>query len=122
MSIGDESKANWNGMRDLNSDLCVAVNKWLHFHAGGNIQTIGDLRNQAQAPRLRVTSFEDLEFMINELVGLYNKSARSGGYRSAFITTPNSDVVVCVEAELTSEVIQSYHQERHIGYYRPRVS
>lgn len=104
---GEEKKSNRGGMRDLNSDICVAINCFLHYHAA-NIETIGDLHYRADNPLIQVKSFEELSDLIDALVTLHNTSARSGGFRSALLQTPGSDVKVMVQAELTSEVMRSW--------------
>ena len=116
---GEEKKSNRGGMRDLNGDICTAINCFLHYHAA-NIETVGDLRYRANNPLVIVKSFEELETLVNELVSLYNISVRSGGFRSAVLETPGSDVSVMIQAELTSEVIRSWDDKApNIGSINP---
>lgn len=104
--IGDEEvEVAYSGIRELNCDICVAINKWLYFHAGGNVQTISDLKARANRPVLHFDSFDSLRECILKLSEMYNVAARSGGFRACELkgTSPH-DARVVVEVNLSSQL------------------
>jgi len=112
---GEASTTRYAGMRDLNGDICMAINKFLHFHLSGNVQTIDDLRNRANHPVIAFESFDAIRSCILQLTDLYNKSLRSGGYRTCEIKgdTPES-VPVLFTCNLTGQVRRAIEGEVRI--------
>lgn len=109
---GEASTSQYIGMRELNADICVAVNRWLHFHAAGNMQTLEDLKMRADHPVLNFKTFQGLRTMIQGLIDLYETSAKCGGYRLFELRGEEKDPPVRIQTELTSNWMALASQEQ----------
>ena len=117
---GREVESTYSGMRDLSSDVCAAINRWLYFHVSGNVQTITDLRSRAENPVLHFTSFDSLREAIVKLTNLYNRSSESGGFRTAEIKgTSEHDPILRVEVDLTARLISNNFRPDAPGVSEP---
>lgn len=94
------------GMARVNSDICMAIRKWLFLEAAamGGIPTIKQLIRKANCPSISFTSIDHLDLVITRLKELRATALRSGGQRSLTIDPEKeSDPALTIHVDFTSQ-------------------
>lgn len=70
---------------ELNSDICMATNKWFFNQCSGNLDTIRTLREKADKPMITVNKVETIDQIITQLSAYRGIALSTGGFRCLII-------------------------------------